>query len=259
MAEVSSTGLVTAKSNGVATITARVSINGKTVSGSFPVKVMPNLNLASLTVAGKNVLKAGNNAYRACTRCSYTENYTYLPATGHGTYSQDASKSGQTEDGTLKWTAYSCPNGCGDYYMKLTVKALDGNGNPISGASVKITDNSGKVNISGTTDGNGTFSPSDSLKPGAYTFTLSNGKDKQTANITLSNGKASGSIGRVGSGSSSEPGSSSGSGSGSSSGSSGNRCPLCNWNDSMHNKPVVGVFVYVIHAILHFFFRLFNR
>ena len=63
VAEVSSTGLVTAKSNGVATITARVSINGKTVSGSFPVKVMPNLNLASLTVAGKNVLKAGNNAY----------------------------------------------------------------------------------------------------------------------------------------------------------------------------------------------------
>ena len=89
--------------------------------------------------------KAGNNAYRACTRCSYTENYTYMPATGHGTYSQDASKSGQTEDGTLKWTAYSCSKGCGDYYMKLTVKALDGNGNPISGASVKITDNSGKI------------------------------------------------------------------------------------------------------------------
>ncbi|MBP5334508.1 MAG: glycoside hydrolase family 3 C-terminal domain-containing protein [Bacteroidales bacterium] len=63
VAEVSSTGLVTAKSNGVATITARVSINGKTVSGSFPIKVMPNLNLASLTVGGKNVLKAGNNAY----------------------------------------------------------------------------------------------------------------------------------------------------------------------------------------------------
>ena len=63
VAQVSSNGLVTAKSNGVATITANVTINGKTVSGSFPVKVMPNLGLSSLTVGGKNVLKAGNNAY----------------------------------------------------------------------------------------------------------------------------------------------------------------------------------------------------
>ena len=63
VAQVSADGLVTAKSNGVATITANVTINGKTVSGSFPVKVMPNLGLASLTVGGKNILKAGNKAY----------------------------------------------------------------------------------------------------------------------------------------------------------------------------------------------------
>ena len=63
VAEVSSNGLVTAKSNGVATITAAVTINGKTVSGSFPVKVMPNLSLSNLTVGGSSILKAGNKAY----------------------------------------------------------------------------------------------------------------------------------------------------------------------------------------------------
>ena len=208
--------------------------------------------------------KNGHEAYEVCTRCgdinSESGTFTVLPATGHGKYAKDNNKSGQTADGSLKWTAYSCPNGCGDYYMQLSVTAKDSAGNPVSGVNVQITDKNGKVNLSGKTNANGVFNPSESVKPGIYTFTLTNGSDKTTATITLSNGQASGSIGTIGQSSSdSGSGSSSGSGSGSSSGSSGGyRCPMCDFNDSVKNKPVISWFVIPFHAIFHFFARLFN-
>ena len=56
-------GKITAKSQGVATITVEVTVDGKTVSDTYSVKVMPDLSLASLNVAGKSVLKSGVNQY----------------------------------------------------------------------------------------------------------------------------------------------------------------------------------------------------
>lgn len=56
-------GSIEALSVGVATITAKVTVDGKTVSDDFPVKVMPNLNLASLTVGGKEVLRPDVKQY----------------------------------------------------------------------------------------------------------------------------------------------------------------------------------------------------
>ena len=48
-------GLVTARGTGVATIAAQVTIDGHTVSGSFPIKVSPDMKPASITVNGKKV------------------------------------------------------------------------------------------------------------------------------------------------------------------------------------------------------------
>ena len=56
-------GKVTAKSQGVATITVDVTVDGVTVSDTYSVKVMPDLTLASLKVAGKSVLKSGESQY----------------------------------------------------------------------------------------------------------------------------------------------------------------------------------------------------
>jgi len=55
VATVNGSGLVTAQRTGVATITARVTIDGVTESGSFPVKVMPNLLASSMKVNKKSV------------------------------------------------------------------------------------------------------------------------------------------------------------------------------------------------------------
>jgi len=52
---VDANGNVTAKSRGVATITCKVTINGKTVSDTFAVKVMPNMSLSELKVDGNPV------------------------------------------------------------------------------------------------------------------------------------------------------------------------------------------------------------
>jgi len=55
VASVNEKGLVTAKGAGVANITASVTIDGRTESGSFPIKVMPELKVASISVDGKKV------------------------------------------------------------------------------------------------------------------------------------------------------------------------------------------------------------
>ena len=60
---VSRDGRIVANSMGVATITAKVKYNGTTASGSYAVKVMPELTPGSLKVDGKSVLKAGVSQY----------------------------------------------------------------------------------------------------------------------------------------------------------------------------------------------------
>ncbi|MBN2425320.1 MAG: glycoside hydrolase family 3 C-terminal domain-containing protein, partial [Calditrichaceae bacterium] len=56
VAAVNEKGLITAEGTGVATITARVTIEGHTESGSFPIKVTPDMRPVSLTVNGKEVV-----------------------------------------------------------------------------------------------------------------------------------------------------------------------------------------------------------
>jgi len=64
VAAVSRDGRIIANSMGVATITAKVSYNGTVASGSYAVKVMPELAPASLKVDGKSVvLKPGVSQY----------------------------------------------------------------------------------------------------------------------------------------------------------------------------------------------------
>ena len=55
VASVDDKGLVTAKGPGAVTIFAYVTINGKTVSGSYPLKVMPDLTPKTVTVNGKKI------------------------------------------------------------------------------------------------------------------------------------------------------------------------------------------------------------
>ena len=56
-------GRIIAGSMGVATVTAKVTYKGTVASGSYAVKVMPELTLGSLKVDGKSVLKPGVNQY----------------------------------------------------------------------------------------------------------------------------------------------------------------------------------------------------
>ena len=60
---VAADGTVKAVSMGIATVTCAVTIDGKTVEDSFAVKVMPNLELASLKVDGKPVKMGDSNQF----------------------------------------------------------------------------------------------------------------------------------------------------------------------------------------------------
>ena len=55
VASVDENGKVTATGVGIALIFANVTVDGKTVSGSYPLKVMPDLSLKSITIDGKNI------------------------------------------------------------------------------------------------------------------------------------------------------------------------------------------------------------
>jgi beta-glucosidase-like glycosyl hydrolase len=55
VASVDAQGVVTGKATGVATITVSITVDGVVREGSFPIKVMPNLTPASLTVNRKTV------------------------------------------------------------------------------------------------------------------------------------------------------------------------------------------------------------
>jgi beta-glucosidase len=55
VASVDENGKVTATGVGITSIFANVTVNGKTVSNSYPLKVMPDLTLKSITVDGKNI------------------------------------------------------------------------------------------------------------------------------------------------------------------------------------------------------------
>jgi beta-glucosidase len=55
VASVDENGKVTATGVGITSIFVNVTVNGKTVSNSYPLKVMPDLTLKSITVDGKNI------------------------------------------------------------------------------------------------------------------------------------------------------------------------------------------------------------
>jgi beta-glucosidase len=83
---VDNNGLVSAKSAGTALITAYVTIDSKMVSANYPLKVMPDLKPASVTVNGKSVpgFNPAQNAY------SYQlDNTTSIPTMGAASGSND--------------------------------------------------------------------------------------------------------------------------------------------------------------------------
>jgi len=84
VASVDEKGVVTAKGVGTASIFAYVTVNDKTVSDSYPLKVMPDLKPASITVNGKNV-KGFSHVVKS---------YSYLLKTGSGIPTVDATASG---------------------------------------------------------------------------------------------------------------------------------------------------------------------
>ena len=205
--------------------------------------------------------QAGHTAYTECERCHKQEGYELISASGHGAYNYDASKSGSSADGSIKWEAYSCEYGCGDYYMKTTITSLDANGTRVPNVNVRIVDSAGKTVASGKTDGNGDLSIGtsykDSLHPGRYDVYLEYVRDGSNYNthgtITFADGKVSGSFGKL----TPYGGNASGSLGGKPTGEF--RCSMCDLNDSMKNKPVIGWFISIIHAFVHAISRITSR
>jgi regulation of enolase protein 1 (concanavalin A-like superfamily) len=84
VASVDEKGFVTARGVGTASIFAYVTVNSRTVSDSYPLKVMPNLNPASISVNGKNVTGFS----------PAVKSYSYLLKTGSGIPAVDAAAAG---------------------------------------------------------------------------------------------------------------------------------------------------------------------
>ena len=211
--------------------------------------------------------QAGHSMYWECQRCHEQggpENdyhpYVLYPATGHGAYYYDADKSGASADGSIKWEAYSCENKCGDYYLKkVTITSLDANGARVPNVNVRIVDSAGKTVVNDKTNGNGELviegsSYSNSLHPGRYDIYLEYVRDGSNYNthgtVNFADGKVTGSFGKL----TPYGGNASGSIGGKPTGEF--RCSMCDLNDSMKNKPVIGWFISIIHAFVHAISRI---
>ncbi|MBQ4207311.1 MAG: carboxypeptidase regulatory-like domain-containing protein [Clostridia bacterium] len=208
--------------------------------------------------------------YWECQRCHEQggpENdyhpYVLYPATGHGAYYYDADKSGASADSSIKWEAYSCENKCGDYYLKkVTITSLDANGARVPNVNVRIVDSAGKTVVNDKTNGNGELviegsSYSNSLHPGRYDIYLEYVRDGSNYNthgtVNFADGKVTGSFGKL----TPYGGNASGSIGGKPTGEF--RCSMCDLNDSMKNKPVIGWFISIIHAFVHAISRIGRR
>ena len=118
--------------------------------------------------------EAGWKPYNYCLRCKETENYTSIPALGHGDYVYDYANSSVSADGSVRWDIYTCGRGCGAFYANLAVTLRDKNGKGVPGAIVTITNNkTGKAYASGTTDNYGEFVSNAKFTEGAYKITVS--------------------------------------------------------------------------------------
>ena len=217
--------------------------------------------MISFPAQAATCLQAGHTPYTECSRCHYREGYEVIGATGHGAYYYDEAKSGALSNGTMKWEAYSCENGCGDYYLKTTITSLDANGNRVPNVNVRITGANG-TNITGTTDNNGDLrigtDYKTSLHPGTYTVYLEYVKDGGNYNthgtITIGNdGKVSGSFGTL------TP--YGGNASGSIGGKPTNefRCSMCDTYEHNKDNKVFGWVISIIHSIVHAISRITSR
>ncbi len=200
----------------------------------------------------------GHTAYTECERCHLREGYNVLKSTGHGSYKYNTEKSGSTADGSLKWSCYVCENGCGDYYMTLTVTSIDAQGTRVPNVNVSIYNADRSVNIQGTTDGNGDFVVPNEirnrLKTGTYTVALQYVKDGSNYNtsgtIKIANGTITGSYGKL----TPYGGNASGSIGGEPTGEF--RCSMCSTYESAKNVPVYGWFISIIHFFVHMISRI---
>ena len=200
----------------------------------------------------------GHTAYTECERCHLREGYNVLKSTGHGAYQYNAEKSGSTADGSLKWSCYVCENGCGDYYMTLTVTSIDAQGTRVPNVNVSIYNADRSVNIQGTTDGNGDFVVPNEirnrLKTGTYTVALEYVRDGSNYNtsgtIKVANGTITGSYGKL----TPYGGNASGSIGGEPTGEF--RCSMCSTYESAKNVPVYGWFISIIHFFVHMISRI---
>ena len=207
--------------------------------------------------------QAGHSMYWECQRCHKQggpENahpYVLYPATTHGAYS--IVENGASADGLIKWEACFCENKCGDYYMmNVIITSVDANGTRVPNVNVRVVNSAGKTIASGTTDGNGevTFAKvwEDRIHPGTYDIYLEYVRDGSNYNthgtVNFADGKVTGSFGKL----TPYGGNASGSIGGKPTGEF--RCSMCDLNDSMKNKPVIGWFISIIHAFVHAISRI---
>ena len=131
----------------------------------------------------------GHNAYEKCTVCGTIRGDAgFTNALGHKVDFEHVYGTGTADDGSYTWKSYKCIR-CDYKEVIITIIALDEDGKPVSGAEVKVGDESG------TTDENGTFTTKP-LGDGEYNVSVDdkNGMLKGEGTLYVNDGNVSGSF-----------------------------------------------------------------
>ena len=185
---------------------------------------------------------AGHSEYDVCERCNKAVGFEPYAVLGHGEYHFDSTRSGKLNDGTFKYDYYKCER-CDDYYIELTVAAVDQNNQPIKDVEVSLVNHG--IKYTGTTNANGEVKFDHRFQDGEYKITMIYTLNRVmiTTNdvLKLEDGNLTGTISHMdirATYTTDEQ-------------STGFRCSMCDFYEARYELPVYGWAITAIHYFVH--------
>ena len=193
---------------------------------------------------------AGHSEFDYCERCDKTVGFEPYAVLGHGEYHFDSTRSGKLSDGSFKYDYYKCER-CDDYYILITVAAIDQNNHPIKDVEVSLVNHG--IKYTGVTNANGEVKFDQQFKEGEYKITMIYTVNRVmiTTNdvLTLRDGNLTGTVSHMDTRATYTTDEQA----------TGFRCSMCDFYEARYEIPVYGWAITVIHYFVHTIQQLVSK
>ncbi len=143
-------------------------------------------------------MEEGYTGYQECSVCGFINGQNEIPIVDHDFYHVPA-LSGYVYDRSIQWNVYTCRYGCGLSYMQFSAFVRNDNGDPLSGASVRLTGNDIDEEVITDEHGMATFwtHAGDGVYELKVLYDGPDGTGESEGRLSLHDGKGSGGFGSI--------------------------------------------------------------